>query len=90
MAMNSNMEITKILNSLRAFLGNEALGLLGCSPLILGIYNHLTSSQTVLQQAGDEGRPLIESMDKFVMYKVDRLVQMHRDVSTRAKNMAFV
>lgn len=90
MAQNSNLEIINMMNSLRKFLGNHALNLMGCSPLIMGMFNHLLASQTVLEQHGEAGKPLIESIDKMVMYKVDRLVQMHRDISTRAKNLSTV
>lgn len=90
LASNSNVEIVNIINKLRSNFGNDALSFMGNSPLIIGISNHLNTSLTTLRELVESKVGLIDAMDKMVLYKTDRLVQLHRDVSARASNLNTV
>lgn len=89
-ASNSNIEIVNIMNKLRSNLSNDTLSLIGNSPLIISLSNHLKGMIPALEQLSSDKMNLSEAIDKMMLIKIDRLVQMHRDVSTRAKNMLSV
>lgn len=78
------------MNRLRGNLSNDTLSLIGNSPLIISLGNHLKGMIPALEQLSSDKMNLSDAIDKMMLIKIDRLVQMHRDISTRAKNMVSV